>query len=94
MDKDQVAFEPTSPDVSVPRCVPFVAIDDADDFDRVSQKFRAFNGSILHIVKFERIFLDDTSDIKKMLQYLELSKFMQVNAGRQVLVTKKGLMVL
>lgn len=73
---------------------PGFQIDDADDFDRVSQKFRAFNGSTLHIVKFERIFLDDTSDIKKTLQYLELSKFMQINAGRQVLVTKKGLMVL
>jgi hypothetical protein len=73
---------------------PGFQIDDADDFDLASQKFRAFNGSTLHIGKFERIFLDDTSDIKKALQDLELSKFMQLNAGRQVLVTKKGLMVL
>jgi len=73
---------------------PSFQIDDADDFDRVSHKFRAFNGSTLYIVKFDRIFFDDISDIKKALQNLELSKFMRLNNEKQVLVTKKGLIVL
>ncbi len=73
---------------------PGFQIDDADDFDRVSQKFRAFNGSTLYIVKFDRIFFDDISDIKKALQNLEVSKFMRLNNEKQVLVTKKGLIVL
>lgn len=73
---------------------PGFQIDDTDDFDRVSQKFRACNDSTIHVVKFNRNFFDDTLDIKKALIDLELSNFMQHNPDKQVLVTKKSLIVL
>lgn len=73
---------------------PDFKIDDTDDFDRVSQKFRAYNGTELYIVKFERIYFENTSDIKKSLQDLQLSKFMRRNNENQVLVTKQGLMII
>ena len=56
--------------------------------------FSLDNGSKIYIVKFERRFLDDTPDVKKALRDLELNKFMRPNEGKQVLVTKKGLVVL
>ncbi len=73
-----------------PKC----QIDDYFDDERLSQKFRVINDSTILIVKFERIFLDDTSDIKKVLQIFELGKFMRQNAGKQLLVTKHVLKIL
>lgn len=73
---------------------PGFEVDDADDFERVSRKFRAVKDFIIHIIKFERRFLDNTPDIKKALHDLELSKFMRLNEGKQTLVTKRGLVVL
>ena len=72
---------------------PDFAVDDKDDFERASWKFRVANGSAIYIVKFERPFLDDTADIKKVLQGFELSKFMKDNPGKQVFVSKQGLTV-
>jgi len=73
---------------------PDFEIDDAMDFDRVSWKFRAVKGDTIYIVKFERRFWDDTSDIRKTLQDLGLSKFMKENEGKHVLVTTRGPTVL
>jgi hypothetical protein len=70
---------------------PGFRIDNTCDFDRVSQKFSVDNGSKLYIVNFERIFFENTSDIKKTLQNFGLSKFMSLNEGKQVLVTQEGL---
>lgn len=69
-------------------------IADADDFERVSWKFRAAKGSTIHIVKFERRFWDDTTDVGKALQDMNLSEFVRGNEGKQVLVTTHGLTVL
>lgn len=66
-------------------------IDDTEDFERVSQKFRVYNDTEIYIVKFQRSFFDDTPDIKKELQNKRLSKFMRNNSGDEVLVTKEGL---
>lgn len=70
---------------------PMCQIDDHFDDERLSQKFWVINDNTIQIVKFERIFLDDTSDIKRALRILELGKFMSQHAGNQVLVTKDGL---
>jgi hypothetical protein len=69
-------------------------IADTDDFERASWKFRAVKDSTIYVVKFERRFLDDTLDIGKALQRLELSKFVKENAGKQVLVRSNGLVLL
>lgn len=69
---------------------PNFQVDDTGDFERLSQKFRVYNDTELYIIKFERIFFKNTSDIKKTLQNLQLSKFMRNN--NQVLVTSKGLL--
>jgi hypothetical protein len=73
---------------------PGFQIEDKYDFDRVSQMFSADNGSKVYIVKFERLFLDDTPDVREALQNLGLKNFMRLNEGKQVLVTKKGLVTL
>jgi len=73
-----------------PKC----QIDYAVDDERLSQKFRVVSEHTIQIVKFERIFLDDNSDIMNVLQRLGLGKFMRANSGKQVLVTKGGLRVL
>lgn len=67
---------------------------DDDDFERSSRRFRASNGSMCYTVKFELMFWEETSNIKKALQDLELSRFMQRNKGKEVLVTTGGLKVL
>lgn len=73
---------------------PGFEIDDTYDFDHISQTFRASNKSEVYVVKFEKIFIDDTSDLKKVLQDLKLVKIMYNNKGRQIIVTKKGVTVL
>jgi hypothetical protein len=73
---------------------PGFQIDNAYDFERVSQKFSVDNGSKIYIVNFERIFFENASDIKKALQNKRLSELMRLNEGKQVLVTTKGLMVI
>jgi hypothetical protein len=73
---------------------PGFEVDDADDFERLSRMFRASNDSSTYIVKFERRFLDESSDVKETLRYMELSEAMKRSENKQVLVTKQGLMVL
>jgi hypothetical protein len=72
---------------------PDSAVDDEDDFERVSWKFRVANGSAIYIVKFERPFWDDATDVKEVLEVFKLSRFMKDNQGKQVFVTKHGLTV-
>lgn len=69
-------------------------IDDAYDDERLSQKFRVSDDAMIYIVKFDKIFLDKTPDIKTVLRHFELSKFMRVNNTKQILVTERGLEVL
>jgi hypothetical protein len=69
-------------------------VDDADDFEHASRKFRVVGRKKIHIVKFERVLLEDNSDIEEILRTLELGTFIQINGERQVLVTHKGLMLL
>lgn len=73
---------------------PDFRIDDSYDDERLSQKFSVANDSIVYIIKFERIFLDDTSDIKKVLKDMQLNKFIKFHKAKQVLVTSKGLEIL
>lgn len=73
---------------------PAFELDDTHDFERISWKFSVEKGATIHVVTFERCFLDDTSDIKQALQNMNLSKFMKDNEGKQVLVTTKALTVL
>lgn len=73
---------------------PAFEVADTNDFDRISWKFSVAKGATIHVVKFERRFLDDTSDIKKAMQNMNLSKFMKDNKGKQVLVTTQALTVL
>ncbi len=69
-------------------------IDDTFDDERLSQKFRVANDSIVYIIKFERIFMDDTSDIKNVLKDMQLGKFIKLHKAKQVLVTPEGLEIL
>jgi hypothetical protein len=62
--------------------------------ERNFRKFQIVNHPTNYVVKLERLFLDDTQDVKKALVDIELGKIMRVNEGRQVLVTVKGLVVL
>lgn len=73
---------------------PDYKINDYDDPDYLSIKFTLMNNSKLYVVKFERRFLDDNSDLKGALQNLELSEFMKSNDGKQVFVGSKGLSLL
>jgi hypothetical protein len=73
---------------------PAFELTDTDDFDRMSWKFSVAKGATIHVVKFERRVWDVTSDIKKALRDMNLSKFMKDNEGKQVLVTIEGLTVL
>jgi len=73
---------------------PAFELADTDDFDRISWKFRVAKGATIHVVKFERRFWDDTSDVKKALQDMNLSKFIKDNEHKQVLVTTQALTVL
>jgi hypothetical protein len=69
-------------------------IADADDFERISRKFRATKESTIHVVYVQRGFWDDYADTKKALQGMELSKFMKENEGKRVLVRTEGLRTL
>jgi hypothetical protein len=63
--------------------------------ERNFRKFQIFNYPKTYVVKLERLFLDDTRDVRKALDDIELGKIMRVNEGRQILVTKgKGIVVL
>jgi hypothetical protein len=72
---------------------PGFQVDNVCDFDRVSHKFSVDNGSKFYIINFERIFLENTSDIKTALQNRGLSKFMRLNEGEQILVTQEGIKI-
>ncbi|MFI5295973.1 MAG: hypothetical protein ACHQ0Y_13235 [Thermodesulfovibrionales bacterium] len=69
-------------------------IDDTFDEELQSQKFRVSKDSTVSIIKFERIFLDDTLDIKEALKNMGLSEFIKLNNTRQVFVTTQGLKLL
>jgi len=62
--------------------------------ERNFRKFQIMSRPGHYVVKLERLFLDDTQDVRKALADIELGKVMRVNEGRQVLVTIKGLVVL
>jgi hypothetical protein len=63
--------------------------------ERNFRKFQIVNYPTTYVVKLERLFLDDTLDVKKTLADIELGKVMRFNEGKQVLVTKvKGLVIL
>jgi hypothetical protein len=66
-------------------------IADADDFERISWKFRAVKDATIHVVYVQRRFWNDYGDTKKALQTLGLSKFMKDNEGKYVLVRTDGL---
>jgi hypothetical protein len=73
---------------------PDFRIDDIFDDEWISQKFRVANDSTVYIIKFKRSFLDDTSDIKKDLKDMQLSKFIKLHKTKQILVTPEGLEIL
>jgi hypothetical protein len=69
-------------------------IDDAEDFERMSRKFRILNESMIHIVYVQRRFWVDYDDTKKALQSMGLGKVMKENEDRYVLVGTSGLTLL